>query len=87
MAAGASEKCEGPRLFPLEECQLARGEEWWALIPLSASRSQHVRVKGNKMRGRGEGGRVEEGAEGGGPHLVKARFRSVQAGLSKDKAA
>lgn len=59
----ASEKCKGTRLSPLEVCQLANGR---AVVPLSASRSLCVRVKGNEMRGRGEecGGRRTTPAEG-----------------------
>lgn len=37
-----------------------------AVLPLSASRLQWVRVKGNKMRGRGKGGGAEEAGECGG---------------------
>lgn len=50
----------------------------WAAL-LSVPRLQRVRVKGNEMRGKGEGeGAKEVGSvEGGGPHLVKARSRRV----------
>lgn len=73
MAAEALEKYEGTRLSPLWKCVSWRGmRNGRAVVLLSASRSQHVRAKGNEMRGRGGGG-----TGGGGPHLVKAHFRSV----------
>lgn len=59
MAAEASEKCEGTRLSPLWKCVSWRGvRNGGAVILLSASKSQCVRVKGSEMRGRGVGGGV-----------------------------
>lgn len=61
---------------PLEVCQLARGEEWRGCSPVI---SVEVGVgQGQGERDERDGGWRRWGsAAGGGPHLVKARFRRV----------
>lgn len=102
MAAEASEKCEGTRLSPWKCVSWREVRNSGAVVPLSASRSLCVRVKGNKMRGRWEGGGTEEAVECrgrrttpgedtlqecGAPHALLTRAREKPKWKSLGRAA